>query len=193
MLTPSSYDDKELLRLISQGDKPAFDEIYLRYWLLLFNSAYKRLKNTDQCKDVVQDVFVDLWTRRGKVAIQNLNAYLHTAVKFQVYKLAAKNHAITTFYNVYETMATRPLNAAGNVEEKEIAELFRLWLDTLPDKRRQIFIMHYADGFSTKEIADRLGISQKTVQNQLGLASDSLNKEIIPAIIILLNIKELLQ
>jgi RNA polymerase sigma-70 factor (ECF subfamily) len=188
-----SADDKQLLSLLSKGDKTAFEQIYQRYWEPLYNSAYKRLKNTDQCKDILQDVFVDLWARRGKVEIENLGAYLHTAIRFQIYKLAAKEKATPVFIELFESISTHSFNADSNIEYKEIENLFRAWLDTLPEKRRQIFLMHYVENLSTREIAERLQISQKTVQNQLGSASDSLYSDIIPAVLVILSANQIFQ
>ena len=174
----SSYDEKELLRLVAQDDIPAFEELYHRHWQSLFNAAYKRLKNADQCKDVVQDVFTDLWVRRGKVKIENLNAYLHAAIRFQVYKRIAEGKSSAAFLKPFDIITTSPFEAEKNIAEKELAELAKAWLDSLPGKRKEIFLLFFVEQLSTKEIADKLGISQKTVQNQLGTATKSLRGRI---------------
>ena len=149
-------------------DKEAFDELYRRYWTILYNAAYKRLKAIEPSKDVAQEVFVDLWMRRGKVEIENLQAYLHTAVRFQVLKLISREKNITSFLEPFENMAISSFSADGEVIDKELADLFTSWLNTLPAKRKAIFVMHFIEKLTTREIADRLEISQKTVQNQLG-------------------------
>jgi len=58
--------------------------------------------------------------------------------------------------------------------EKEIMDLLGYWIAALPAKRRQIFLMHYIEDLSTRDIAERIGVSRKTVQNQLNTASQSL-------------------
>ncbi len=60
------------------------------------------------------------------------------------------------------------------VLEKEILALMRVWIAALPAKRREIFLLHYTEDLTTKEISEYLGISQKTVQNQLNTASQAL-------------------
>jgi RNA polymerase sigma-70 factor (ECF subfamily) len=181
-----SYHDNELVRLLLHDDRSAFDELYRRYWPILYNAAYKRLKTIEPSKDITQEVFIDLWLRRGKVEIENIQAYLLTAVRFQVLKLVSREKNITSFLEPFENMAISSFNADGEVIDKELADLFNSWLNTLPEKRKSIFVMHFIDKLTTKEIAERLNISQKTVQNQLGSSVQDLRKSINQYILSLL-------
>lgn len=162
------HTDTELLDLLAQNDRDAFDALYDRYWELLYYAAYRRLKDKEQCKDIIQDVFVDLWCRRGQVTISNIKAYLLTAVRFQIYKLIAKEKAGPAFFELYETLASSTSGAEGTLIEKELMVHVKAWIDELPEKKRQIFLLHTQHDKSTKEIATELSLSQKTVQNQLG-------------------------
>ena len=173
-----AYHDSELVRLLLQDDKNAFDELYRRYWPILFNAAFKRLGTIDLSKDITQEVFIDLWLRRGKVQIENIQAYLLTAVRFQVLKLISLEKNNGRFIEPFENMAISSFNADGDIIDKELVNLFETWLNTLPGKRKAIFVMHYVEKLSTKEIAERLDISQKTVQNQLGNAVQGLRSSL---------------
>lgn len=183
----------ELLQSLSAGDRSSFEEIFNRYWGSLFDTAYKRLKDKDQCKDIIQDVFADLWTRREKVVIGNLSAYLHTAIRFQVFKLAAKNKVSPKFIELFESIASSPYHPEGELEEKEMEELAQAWIDSLPDKRRQIFLLYFRENQSTREIAEKLGITQKTVQNQLGSAIRDIKGQLIGSALILLLMNSITQ
>lgn len=182
----TNCDDIELLLSLKNGDRSAFEEIFNRYWISLFEAAYKRLKDKDQCKDIIQDVFADLWIRREKVQIINLSAYLHTAIRFQIFKLASRNKIAPVFIELFESIASSPYNPEKELEEKELEELAKAWIDSLPEKRRKIFLLYFRENFSTKEIAEKLGISQKTVQNQLGTASQDFKNQLIGSAIIVL-------
>jgi RNA polymerase sigma-70 factor (family 1) len=173
-----SYHDNELVRLLLHDDKNAFDELYRRHWSMLYNAAFKRLKAIEPSKDIIQEVFIDLWMRRGKVEIENIQAYLLTAVRFQVLKLISHEKNIISFLEPFENMAVSSFNADGEVIDRELADLFNSWLETLPKKRKEIFVMHFIEKRTTKEIAERLNISQKTVQNQLGNAVQGLRSSI---------------
>jgi len=176
-VTKGLINEKILCDLLSKDDKQAFDEIYNYFWASMFDNAYKRLKNKEQCKDIVQDIFTDLWIKRGTVKIENLGAYLFTAVRYQVIKYAAQNKAPASFFEIYESIAVSPLTADSNLENKEIEELIQSWLNSLPEKRRKVLMLRYRNDFSSKDIADQLKISQKTVQNQLGRAFEGFRKK----------------
>lgn len=165
------YENKVLLISLREGNREAFTRIYQKFWDSLYNSAYKRLKDKDACKDLVQNVFTDLWIRRDQVSINNLPAYLHTAVKFQVYHQALKNPVGSDIFTMLEEMLVSPMRSDSGLINDELTKLMQLWIKALPEKRRQIFLMHYQEELSTKEIADLLNLSQKTVQNQLNTAT----------------------
>ncbi|HEY1060643.1 MAG TPA: sigma-70 family RNA polymerase sigma factor [Daejeonella sp.] len=170
MLDPKQQTDKELYDLLKLGDKDAYTIIYKKYWQSLFNSAYKRLKNKEQCQDILQVVLSDLWRRRDEVSIADLSAYLHTAVRFQVFKQISRKPALSPLLDEFEILLISPVHTDDALIETEILMLIRLWVEALPSKRRAIFLMYAEEELSTRQIAEKLGISQKTVQNQLNTA-----------------------
>lgn len=167
-------DESVLFALLKQGDETAFEKIYKRYWVELYNSAYKRLPEKEKCQDIIQNVFAGLWTRRNEVDIENPAAYLHTAVRFQVLKQIAKSQKNSFIATNFETELISPLASDDCILEKEAKTLIELYISALPEKRRNIFVMHYYEGLSTANIAVKLNVSRKTVQNQLTTASHGL-------------------
>lgn len=180
----SDHTDEELIPLLKQGHQGAFNCIYERHWHALYQTAYRRLADREQCSDIVQDVFIDLWEHRNTKDIGKLLPYLHTAVRYRVYTLLAKGKALPAFVEPFEQMLTSPFTADGPFGEQEMRLVLVAWLDTLPHKRRRIFELHYLEGRSTKEIAEELQVSQKTVQNQLHTASHSLRALLVKTIIL---------
>jgi len=163
-----TYTDAELLALMREDRQDAFELLYLRYWLSLYDAAYQRLKNIEQSEDIVQEIFLKFWARRHEVNIENLPVYLHMAVRYSVYNLVSRGVASKTFYQPLETVTSLATAADAKVIEMELHSLIFSYINTLPKKRRLIFTLHFEENLSTKEIASRLNISQKTVQNQLG-------------------------
>ncbi|WP_413997881.1 RNA polymerase sigma factor [Flavobacterium sp. W1B] len=193
MKSINTHTDKELLMLLSNDNKTAFEEIYHRYWQTLIDMSFKRIKDIDNSKDIVQNVFIDLWNRRRKVEIENLAAYLNTAVRFQVFKLFSKKKTNPMFIELLDTMISTQNSPENELHDKELTIVFDTWLKCLPEKRKKIFILHYQENLSTKEIAERLEISQKTVQNQIGRATNDLYDKVILSTILLIALNEILK
>ncbi len=162
-----SYEDMQLISLIQESDRLAFDELYERYWKRLYNDTFKRLKNTEMIEEILQDVFSNLWSARASRKIQNVYAYLLTAVRYQVFMLYKKGKTTPQFEAPLEHMALSPLQTDSLLNEKELKGCIAIWMALQPEKRRVIFEMKYINDQSTREISEVLGISQKTVQNQL--------------------------
>lgn len=170
----SDLSDKALTSLLREGDETAFTELYRRYWQSMFNAAYKRLQDEAQAQDIVQNIFTDLWARKEKREIDNPAAFLHTAVRFQVIKLATRQPDQSYFLqNIEKTLASSG-RADDALLEDEAQDLLKHWIAALPEKRREIFLLRYFNDCSTSDIAAQLEISQKTVQNQLNTASTAL-------------------
>ncbi|WP_017257131.1 RNA polymerase sigma factor [Pedobacter arcticus] len=163
--------EQTLLADLKLGCQDAFTQIYRKYWQVLYNAAYKRLGNKAHSQDAVQLVFTSLWDRRQKLEIQNISAYLHTAVKFQVFKQVARAPKTSEFLSAFENIITSPVATDDLVLEKEVLNLVKMWIEALPKKRKEIFLLHYNEGLPTDQIANKLNISRKTVQNQLNTAN----------------------
>jgi len=162
----NSFRDDELVALLTQGNEAAFSAIYERYWLKLYNESHKRLKNEELGADVVQDVFVDLWLNREDREIENLAAYLFTAVRYRVFSLHKKERNMGAFIEPIEFLVASASDPDSIFFEKEIRECINIWLNMQPEKRKQVFSMRFSQDLSTREISEILHVSQKTVQNQ---------------------------
>lgn len=184
-LADQNQHEQHLLFALSQSDECAFAEIYKTYWKLLHDTAYKRLGDEDQAKDVVQDIFVKLWDQRETLAIDNLKAYLQTAARYQVYNLIAREKVNDTYFKYLASFETSLGAADQHVLYSELQERFGAILNKMPVKRREVFELRYEEGLSTHDIAEKLNITQKTVQNQLIKAVDSIKEALLMLFLLL--------
>lgn len=161
--------DAELLDLIRQDDRTAFELVYDRYWSKLYISAYKILRNRQGSEDIVQEVLVQLWLKRYTQQIESLNAYLYTAIRFQVFKTIRDGKVRESLFSEIEESKI-DVHAADDFLSFDIDRKLNESLAELPDKCREIFSLSRKEQLSTKEIALRLGISTKTVENQMTIA-----------------------
>jgi RNA polymerase sigma-70 factor (family 1) len=179
-----SYNDSELCQLLKQDDRAAFELIYERYWQKLYEKANRLLKLSVQAEDIVQELFINLWQKRNEYDIDNLNAYLHTALRSRVLNYIEREQGKEIFFEPFETIQQASFSAEELVREKELMKIIVAYIDSLPAKRKEIFLLHYQQQLATADIAALLGITQKTVQNQLNNAMTGIKGSLSAALII---------
>ncbi len=162
--------DDELLFRIGNGDHIAYDEIYRRYWSTMFQSAYNLLREREVCMDIVQDVFIWLWEHRSNINVRSLKPYLLVAVKFKVANYIKKGKVRSSFFDELQRIGEPVELLEESIEVKQLLEIINYFIGQLPEKCREIFLMSRHEHLSNKEIAERLGISIKTVENQMTIA-----------------------
>lgn len=182
-----AHSDEQLLRCLQEGEEPAFDELYRRYWRPMYDAACKRLGNDGQAEDIVQEVFIRLWIRKQDLKVDNIGAYLHTAVRYRILSYLSRHKPVQAFFGPFEAMLSESDTPEARLMAKDLMELVYAYAETLPARKRQVFMLHINGVQSTREIAERLGITQKTVQNQLGAALHGLRRNLIPVIMAILS------
>jgi RNA polymerase sigma-70 factor (ECF subfamily) len=163
-----------LVELLCKDDENAFTELYNRYWQKLFAIAYNRLKEAETAEDIVHDVFAGLWANRGRIRIESLENYLATATKYLVLAKIKRKINERSFAASAGSAPVIEMTVESSVHYKQILELVYQEVETLPEKCRLIFKCSRNDGLTTKQIAGRLHLSPKTVENQLTKALNRL-------------------
>ena len=171
MNTYTRYTPDELLDLIVQDNEAAFSELYERYWEKLYVIAYNRLRDKAAAEDIVHDVFTALWLNRHSANIASPENYLAVAVKYAVLNRVKR---IIRDREKHSRSAAEVPVADCQIETalhyKTIIERVKQEVEQLPVRCRLIFQYSREEGLPVKEIARRLQISPKTVENQLGKA-----------------------
>ena len=166
MLANNTFADRELAVLLRNGSHDAFTQIYTLYWKKLLLVAWNHLENKVMAEDVVHEVFMSLWENKNNINIDNIEAYLVTAVKFSIFKkcrrelrrkeLAQQHYHFTDI-------------EAG--EEKLDALFLKEFIDglveQLPEKCRLVFKYSREMGMKNAVIARELSISEKAVEANL--------------------------
>ena len=166
------YSDLELGIRFKAGDSLAYEIIYDRYWQLLFRFSRKLLQDGSKAEDVVQEVFVLLWLKRGEFDLATpLAAFLYKLTKNRVLDMV-KHTKVEGRYLEHLKQVTQPGDSLPDqlYVEKELFDLIEREIKNLPDKMRIVFEMSRKEFKSNKQIADELGISEQTVKNQVSNA-----------------------
>lgn len=168
----STYTDQQLTALLKQGDGIAFKQVYDTYWKKLFFVASKKLNDTAEAEEVVQDIFLNLWNRRTAFELKtSFEHYLAVAVKFEVYKHRAKRSRQENLATQLEAQYMGQENHDWNLYDLEVLkeELGRT-VNSLPSKCRLIFTMSRKGDKTNKQIAAEMGISEKAVEKHVTTA-----------------------
>ncbi|RCH55301.1 RNA polymerase sigma-70 factor [Mucilaginibacter hurinus] len=162
------WPDSKLLELLRLDDRNAFELLYNRYSAKIFKVANTLFRDKDVCEDLVQELFIDLWFKRHQLHIENLQAYLKVAIKNRVL-VYVRTQKATIDVSVIEDLMDKYATDSKLMHD-DIAKLLEESIAGLPEKCRQIFILSRKEYLSNKEIAARLNLSVKTVENQITIA-----------------------
>lgn len=163
---------------MQRGEWTAFNRIFEENVERLYLYAHTFLKERAAAEDVVQDVFIYLWTNRTAIVLRgSIYAYLLRAVKNGCINYKIKQQT----EDKYKNLAVRELMESG--EEIDLNELHRkaqAILETLPSGCRKIFILGCVEGMTYQEIAGELNVSVNTVKTQMKIAWKRIRKEMPP-------------
>jgi RNA polymerase sigma-70 factor (ECF subfamily) len=163
------HTDAELVPLLVQGDAHAFEAIYRRYAAELYASVRKNISVKEDCEEIVQDVFEDIWVNHSKLGfITMLRGYLHRTLRFRIIGYF-RHHAVRKKYEehfrlfeaMYETFNE------GAFEPDAMPALIDRSLSQLPERCQHAVRLRLRDNLSNDDIARRMNINKSTVENYM--------------------------
>ena len=159
------FDDDILLKLLKAGDGAALEEIYRRYSERIFLAAFKKVRSKETAEELVQNLFISLWAKREQQQIHKLEAYLQTAIRYQVIDFIRSK----ILHDRYAQITKDQLAVDENPSEsKLLLQELSLAIDNtikkLPQKTQEIFRLSRYEHRSVKEIAQSMNLSEKAVQ-----------------------------
>lgn len=170
--------DSELVKALSNGDIKAFNKLFQLYGNRLFRFALGYMKSESDAEELVQDVFLKVWERRFELK-DNLSfkAYIFT-IAFNIIRKHFLKKALTNKYFEQQNIENIDISAIQTIDTLSTRKLLDHIIDQMPPRRKTVFIKSRIEGFSVKEIAQELGTSPKTVENQLGEALKYVRKHL---------------
>jgi RNA polymerase sigma-70 factor (family 1) len=164
--------EKQTFGLHALGNERSFEQLFKSYYPRLCAYAVTMIQDRDEAEEIVQTLFCRLWEQRANLDITiSMQAYLFRAVRN-----ATLNHIKKTqIRDAYKTMNLDNINEnpeyqPDRIAESDISKRLENAIAGLPEQCRLIFKMSRFEELKYKEIADQLGISIKTVENQMGKA-----------------------
>lgn len=164
----SLYDEKELLAKIAAGDEQAFKKLFDLYKERFYSVALKMTRSDEVAEDIVQDVFMKIWNKRGRlVDIDNPSSYFFTAVYRRIYhhyrKIALEKKLLQVAPPVKGSVNTTDEMVLAHESNKLISQA----ISKLPPQQQLVFKLSKQEGLSRNDVARQLHISPNTVKNHL--------------------------
>ena len=164
---PSTQTDEQLTQRLRQGQAPALDELFRRYYVDLCRIANRFVQSESQAEDIIQELFVSLWEKRATLPeLDSVGPYLRRSARNRSLNyLRDRKRLPVTDGEVPETIAAPAATAA--LENRELRTRITKAIDQLPERCRLVFTMSKIEDMTHREIAKSLDISTKTVENQM--------------------------
>lgn len=170
MGTYKLYSDQELLTMLSMDSRLAFEEVYERHWPVLYQRTFNVCKDKEISMDVCQEVFIWFWEHRTSVStINSIKGYLLAAAKYKLIGYIRKGKVKENFLTKIKDLP-ESYTIEETLELKELQDIITQVTNNLPERCAKIFKMSRTEYMSNKEIASSLGLSEKTVENQITIA-----------------------
>lgn len=173
MLESSENKNAKIISLKTGLDEKTFEQIFRTHFSSLCHFARKYIRDTDVCKEIVHNVFVNIWEKRTSIDLQkNIKSYLFSAVYSRCMNYIRDQKKFDG--NAQEHIEVMEKADDQDIEQKmaetELEGRINLAIQSLPEKCREVFQLNRIEGLKYKEIAEKLGISIKTVENQVSKA-----------------------
>jgi len=162
-------DEKYCLQEMSRGNKSAFEWLFLTWHPKVVVFFKKFIEDEETAYDYAQDVFYDVWAQRKKFSeVESFSAFLFRMAKFRLFNHYDKQAVKSKFVKEgikYSSDDSVPMEQSVFADEMERM----IWdtVNSMPPKRRKVFVMSRMQGYSNEEIARELGISKRTVENHI--------------------------
>ena len=166
------------LKELSEGSRTAFDWLFIRYQPKVMAFLKACTGDEEQARDIAQDIFFNIWKDRAKLSgVRSFEGYLFQMARFSVYNYYDHLDVVKKYV---EEGKKQPEGTAVGPEEKlkerQIKAIVAATVRKMPQRRREIFVMSRWGGYTNDEIAARLNINKRTVENHLTAALSALRR-----------------
>lgn len=163
-LTPEA-----LLEMVKEDNMEAFEELYFRYWKILYSFAYKKVGTKEIAEEIVQEFLTNLWANRKQLTVNSsFTGYIFIAVRNLVVNYISREMRRNT-YSQFAKLFRSDIDESTEqtIMIRDLHLNMKRELEFLPSKCRSVFEMSRLDFKTNKQIAEELGISEKAVEGHL--------------------------
>lgn len=163
------------------GDRESFNQVFRRYYSPMVRFCIRYVADSDIASEIVQDLFVKLWSNREKISFNtSFESYMLTSVRNSAITYINKERSHNEANLRVFSEESDNIDPSETLQSNNLEESYRQILKAMPEKRREVFLASRYDGLKYAEIAEKLGISQKTVEAQMSAAIKQLKDGLKP-------------
>jgi len=166
----STYKDEKLVSLLQKGDRTAYTEIYNRYHGPLYIFVYNRIKDREEAKDIIHELFLRLWTEHLQLHVTaSLSAYLYTATRNRILNTIAHKQVANRYIDSFLFYIDQVDHQSADhlARQNDLQTFIQQEIENLQPRMREVFELSRNTNLSRKEIAQKLGVSEQTVKSHM--------------------------
>ena len=172
-------EEIELFERIKNSDEKAFENLFHKYYGYLCLYATKIINDDSAAEEIVQDFFVKIWEKRGQFNIEtSIKSYLFRSIKNLCINYIQHNKTKLRYAQKVISEIENNFSDDSSFPEIELSRKIEESINSLPEKRKEIFRLSRQEGLKYQEIANKLNISIKTVETQMSLAIKTLRNKL---------------
>lgn len=175
---------KLLVGELQKSDENAFRLIYQRFHIRLYYYIFQYVKSAHTSEELVQEAFIKIWLKRAELdKNKDFISFLFVMTRNMIYDHLRKEANSSLFRKTY--LESKELNSDKTSEDlqlKEYEDILENIIKKLPDRKRKIYTLSRKEGKNNHEIAEILGISSKTVKNNLWETLKTIKEQLQPVI-----------
>lgn len=182
MINRNFKNDEEAFLKLAAGDLAAYRYLFDNHFTDLCNFLRIYLHSKEFSEEIALELFEFVWEKRETLQIKaTFKAFLFSSAKNRAISHYRKEHrAVFSSLEFSETVIDDSLTSQRFMEADELRKIIDTAISKLPEKSRQIYLMAREENLSHKDIASRLGITSKTVENHVGIALRKLRESLSP-------------
>ena len=171
------YTDEALVADFNRGQKKAFEVLFDRYYERLVVFVRGIIKDKEEAKDIVQDVFIKLVEKKSDFdKIRDIESFLYVAARNRCIDHFRKQRVLSESQHLFIRREYGTYDLLNDILDGEFLHLLKRSVESLPERSRQIVELYYVEELKYKEIAEKLNISDRTVESTLRSALQKLRQ-----------------
>ena len=179
MKFPKNYQTNKLLCVhLKSGNQKAFKTLFEQYWEAMFLKANSIIRDREVAQDIVQEIWIKLWNQREKLEISNFESYIFRSVSYGCFKYLRDNKFTTSQLQIIDSLSVSNPDVDDQHNLEATQKVIDKSLEELSPRCQEIFTLSRLEDMPNEEIAVKLGISRRSVENQVSLALKVIRKHL---------------